>query len=71
VNKNIQVERLKEAKATGAQLMITACVKCQIHFTCAQIDPALDNEIDIGIRDLLSLVADRLPLVDKGMVQDE
>jgi len=44
VSKNIQVERLKEARATGAQMLVTACVKCQIHFRCAQDDPALRQE---------------------------
>ena len=32
----IQGERLQEAVQTGAQTLITACPKCQIHFTCAQ-----------------------------------
>jgi Fe-S oxidoreductase len=60
VSKNIQVERLKEAKATGAELLITTCIKCQIHFKCAQQDPALENDIDIPIRDLTTVLADRL-----------
>jgi Fe-S oxidoreductase len=30
VNKQIQVDRLREAKATGAGLLVTACAKCQI-----------------------------------------
>ena len=60
VSKNIQVERLKEAKATGAQMLVTACVKCQIHLRCAQDDPALRQEIGIEIRDLTTLVAERL-----------
>jgi heterodisulfide reductase subunit D len=60
VSKNIQVERLREARATGAELLVTACVKCQIHFRCAQDDPALRDEIGIEIRDLATLVAERL-----------
>ncbi|MBS1250478.1 MAG: putative iron-sulfur-binding oxidoreductase FadF [Chloroflexi bacterium] len=60
VSKNIQVERLQEAKATGADILVTACVKCQIHFKCAQDDPVLGDEIDIAIRDLTTLVAERL-----------
>jgi len=60
VSKNIQVERLKEAKATGAEVLVTACVKCQIHFKCAQEDPALQQEIGIEIRDLTTLLAERL-----------
>jgi heterodisulfide reductase subunit D len=60
VSKNIQVERLREARATGAELLVTACVKCQIHFKCAQEDPALREEIGIEIRDLTTLVAEAL-----------
>jgi len=60
VNKNIQVERLREARATGAELLVTACVKCQIHFKCAQDDAELGDELDIEIRDLTTLLAERL-----------
>lgn len=60
ISKNIQVERLKEAKATGADLLITTCVKCQIHFKCAQQDPVLGADIVIPIRDLTTVLADRL-----------
>ena len=60
VSKSIQVDRLREAKATGANTLVTACVKCQIHFKCAQNDPILGDEIDIEIRDLTTLVAESL-----------
>lgn len=61
VSKKIQTARLKEARSTGAELLITTCVKCQIHFRCAQNDPVLGEELDIDIRDLATLVAERLP----------
>jgi heterodisulfide reductase subunit D len=60
MSKNIQAERLKEARATGAELLVTACLKCQIHFKCAQDTPTLEDKIDIQVRDLTTLVADRL-----------
>ncbi len=60
MNKKIQVERLKEAKSSGAELLITACVKCQIHFKCAQNDPVLEEEVQINIRDLTTLIAEQL-----------
>lgn len=60
VSKSIQVERLKEAKATGAETLVTNCIKCQIHFKCAQNDPIIGDQIDIEIRDLTTLVAERL-----------
>ena len=61
VSKSIQVDRLREAKATGAEVLVTTCLKCQIHFKCAQEDPILGEQIDIQIRDLTTLVADMLP----------
>lgn len=60
VSKNIQVERLREARATGAEMLITACVKCQIHFKCAQDDSTLRDQIAIPIRDWATVVAERL-----------
>ena len=60
VSKNIQVERLEEACATGAELLVTACQKCQIHFKCAQNDPLLGEKISIQIRDLTTLIAEKL-----------
>ena len=61
VSKSIQVDRLREAKATGAEVLVTTCLKCQIHFKCAQEDPILGEQIEIQIRDLTTLVADMLP----------
>jgi Fe-S oxidoreductase len=60
LSKYIQVERLQQARATGAGLLVTACIKCQIHFKCAQQDAALAAEIGIEIRDLATLVAEAL-----------
>jgi len=54
--KQIQVERLKEARATGAEVLVTACPKCQIHFRCAMKDPKLGGEIHIETRDIAQLV---------------
>jgi heterodisulfide reductase subunit D len=58
--KQIQVERLREARATGADVMVTACPKCQIHFRCAMKDPNLGREIEIKMRDVAELLADAL-----------
>ncbi len=59
-NKAIQVDRLREARATGADLLVTACIKCQIHFKCAMEDYHLGDEIGIEIKDLATLVAESL-----------
>jgi Fe-S oxidoreductase len=58
--KQIQVERLREARSTGAEVMVTACPKCQIHFRCAMKDPNLEGEINIEMRDVAELVAESL-----------
>ena len=60
VSKNIQLERLKEARATGAEVLVTACLKCQIHLKCAQNDPDMAGEMNIDIRDIITLLAERL-----------
>jgi len=58
--KHIQVDRLREAKSTGAKFLVTSCPKCQIHFACAMKDPNLHEEIEIPMRDIATLVADAL-----------
>ena len=60
INKQIQVDRLREAQATGAELLVTACPKCQIHFKCALDDARLGEEIGMEIRDLVTLVDEAL-----------
>jgi Fe-S oxidoreductase len=35
-SRRLQSLRLADARATGAELLVTACPKCLIHFTCAQ-----------------------------------
>jgi Fe-S oxidoreductase len=54
----IRLERLEEARQTGAQTLITACPKCQIHFRCVK----WSYDVDMEIVDLYDLVADRLKL---------
>ena len=59
-DKQIQVERLREARATGAEVLVTACPKCQVHFRCAMKDPKIGEEIGIEMRDLAEVAADAL-----------
>ncbi len=61
-SKRIQVERLQEAKATRADLLITACPKCMIHLTCAMRDPFRHGSLSMEIRDLVSVLADQIEL---------
>jgi Fe-S oxidoreductase len=58
--KQIQVDRLREARATSAEVLVTACPKCQVHFRCAMKDPNLGEEIRIEMRDVAELLADAL-----------
>jgi len=55
----IRKERLSEAKATGAELLITACPKCQTHFRCAMVDKGEEHRPipKIEIMDLANLAA--------------
>jgi len=57
-SKQIQTARLKEAKKTGAEMLVTSCPKCQIHFKCALSDEKTEPEARIEIQDLATLVAE-------------
>ncbi len=59
-SKRIQVQRLREAKATGADLLVTSCPKCMIHLTCAMKDPIRRGSVQLEIRDLASVLADQI-----------
>ena len=60
--KSIQLSRLSEARATGANVMVTCCPKCQIHFRCALSGkvPGDREDHEIAIEDMTSLVANAL-----------
>lgn len=56
-SKAMQVTRLRQAKETGSDLLVTACPKCQIHLKCAMEDPFLEEEIRMEMIDLTSILA--------------
>jgi Fe-S oxidoreductase len=58
--KQIQVGRLREARATGAEVLVTACPKCQIHLRCAMRDPNIGDEIAIDMKDISEVIAEAL-----------
>jgi heterodisulfide reductase subunit D len=60
ISKQIQANRLREANATGAELLITACPKCQIHFQCALLDKKLKDEVNLEIKDFTEIFAQYL-----------
>jgi Fe-S oxidoreductase len=59
-SKRVQVQRLREARATEADLLITACPKCMIHLTCTMRDPIRRGSLAMEIRDLVSVLADQI-----------
>lgn len=58
----LRAERLCEATETGAELLITACPKCQTHFRCAMVDKGEEQRPTpkIEIMDLANLVANAI-----------
>ncbi len=69
-SKQMQMERLAEAKSTAADLLVTACPKCQIHFNCALSEklPVNKEEVAIETCDLSVLVARALNLTQSSNV---
>ncbi len=59
VNRQIQKQRLAQAEASRAEILVTACPKCLIHLKCAQ-KSADGKKPGIEIQDLASLVAQAL-----------
>ncbi|MEE8168423.1 MAG: (Fe-S)-binding protein [Candidatus Hydrothermarchaeales archaeon] len=62
-NKEIRRRKMKDAVATGAELMITPCMKCQIHLKCLQRDGSeaqKGREYPIEIMDLSTALARNL-----------
>jgi Fe-S oxidoreductase len=60
--KLLQMEKLKEAKRTGAGTMLTFCPKCQVHLNCALQDkiPVDRALVDIPVQDFTVFVANAL-----------
>ncbi|MGQ9582174.1 MAG: (Fe-S)-binding protein [Thermoplasmatota archaeon] len=58
----LQLDKLMEAKRTGAEVMLTFCPKCQIHLSCAASDktPVDRSLIDIPVRDFTVFAAGAL-----------
>ncbi|MFH1930577.1 MAG: (Fe-S)-binding protein [Pseudomonadota bacterium] len=59
-SKQMQVERLLEAKGTQADLMVTACPKCQVHLTCAMRDVNRLQDLSMKILDISSVIAESI-----------
>jgi len=66
-SKAIQTERMQEAIQTGAHTLVTACPKCQIHFTCAQSD----TDINLNVADLYTYLSQRLSETGTALIRPE
>jgi len=58
----LRTGRLLEAKATGAETLVTCCAKCQTHFRCAMNHRGEEKgaDLEIEVMDLTNLVANAL-----------
>jgi heterodisulfide reductase subunit D len=59
VSRRIQQSRLNEAKTAGAETLVTACPKCQIHFRCSECGEETDR-VNIKVTDFVNLIASAL-----------
>ncbi|MGQ9582178.1 MAG: (Fe-S)-binding protein [Thermoplasmatota archaeon] len=57
-SKQLQVDRLRQARKTGATKMLSFCPKCQIHFRCCLSGdlPVRREEVEVEVIDFLSLL---------------
>jgi len=56
-SKALQVKRIRQAHDTKSDILVTACPKCQIHFSCAMEDPFIGEELSMEMMDLTSVLA--------------
>jgi Fe-S oxidoreductase len=56
-SKQMQIERLREARETQGHLMVTACPKCQIHLSCAMRDANALEDLEVAIADFSNVMA--------------
>jgi heterodisulfide reductase subunit D len=59
-SKAMQVKRIEQASATGSDLLVTACPKCQIHLRCAMEDPLRGKALEMEMMDLTGVLAQTL-----------
>ena len=59
ISRRIQQSRLIEAKEAGAETLVTACPKCQIHFRCSECGEETDR-INMQFTDFVNLIASAL-----------
>jgi len=58
--KFLQHERLLEAKRTGADVLVTTCPKCRIHYGCYLDGRPIEPIDGLGIKDITEIAAEAL-----------
>ncbi len=61
ISRVLQRERLQEAADTGADVLVTTCPKCRIHFACAASGEGSEDVPRIPTKDLAEILAEALP----------
>jgi heterodisulfide reductase subunit D len=58
-SRQMRVDRLLEARASGAEAIVTSCPKCRIHFRCAMTSRGTEKgpDVEMEVTDLVDLVA--------------
>lgn len=59
-SKAMQVKRLRQARETGTDLLVTACPKCQIHLQCAMEDPFQGDALKMEVMDLTRVIRETI-----------
>jgi heterodisulfide reductase subunit D len=70
VSKKIQLERLGEAADSGAEYLVSACPKCQIHLRCAQRDAGIPAYDRVPLIDFSSFMNSQLSGSDEANIRD-
>lgn len=70
ISRTLQIERMTEARDTGADAMLAYCPKCVIHYNClrkSQKLPVEREQVDIPVREFSNVLAEYLDGVDTSI----
>ena len=59
-SKRIQTDRLLGAHNVGAEMLITSCPKCYIHFKCVLQGESIPEDKKVQVKDLVVILAEAL-----------
>ncbi len=72
LSKALQHDRIKEAKSV-ADLLVTSCPKCQIHYNCwlQEKKEKISDEIKLEITDITNLIANMMKVSEEKKEEDK